>query len=112
MPKKGEAIMNYKRFRYLIVFLFLLFPWSVLAQDDEILPDLNEQIVQVPLVLDGFFGKKEISLTATTFHPPGNGPFPLIVLSHGSRTNPAIRLKIGRFRPAAYRLSPSRIGIG
>ena len=92
--------MKYKRFSYLIVLFLLLFlfPWSVLAQDEEILPDLNEQIVKVPLVLDGFFGKKTVQLTTTTFHPPGNGPFPLIVLSHGTRTNPIIRQKVGRFR--------------
>jgi dienelactone hydrolase len=90
--------MDYKCFRYLIVFFLLLFPWPVLAQEEEILADLNEKVVQVPLVLDGFFGKKEIPLTATTFHPPGNGPFPLIVLSHGTRSDPVTRQKIGRFR--------------
>ena len=90
--------MDYKRFRYLIVLFLLLFPWSVLAQDEEILADLNEEVVQVPLVLDGFLGKKEIQLTATTFHPPGNGPFPLIVLSHGTRSDSVTRQKVGRFR--------------
>jgi dienelactone hydrolase len=90
--------MNHKRFSYVLFVTLLLFSGSILAQDQEILQDLNEQIVQVPLVLDGFFGKKEIKLTATTYHPPGNGPFPLIVLSHGTRSNPVIRKNIGRFR--------------
>ena len=82
----------------LILAVIALIPLSILAQDEEILSDLNEQIVQVPMVLDSFFGKKEVQLTATIFHPPGDGPFPLIVLSHGTRSNPIIRQKIGRFR--------------
>lgn len=90
--------MNYKRLKYLIVSFFILFPGLVLAQDQQILSELNEQIVQIPLVQAGLFGKKEIQLTATTFHPPGNGPFPLIILSHGTNSDPAIRQKIGRYR--------------
>lgn len=85
-------------FGCLILAVIVLIPLSVLAQDEEILSDLNEQIVQVPMVLDSFFGKQEVQLTATIFHPPGDGPFPLIVLSHGTRSNPIIRKKIGRFR--------------
>ncbi len=84
--------------RFLILAVCIFLPLSVFAQKEEILPDLNEEIVQIPMTVDGFWGKKEIQLTATTFHPPGNGPFPLIVLSHGTRTDPSIRRKIGRFR--------------
>ena len=84
--------------RNLIIAVFIFLPWSVFAQDEEILPDLNEQIVQVPIVVDGFFGKKEGQLTATIFRPSGNGPFPLIVLSHGNPPNAANRPKIGRYR--------------
>jgi dienelactone hydrolase len=84
--------------RFLILAVCIFLPLSVFAQQEEILPDLNEEIIQIPMIVDGFFGKKEIQLTATTFHPQGNGPFPLIILSHGTRSDPAIRLKIGRFR--------------
>jgi dienelactone hydrolase len=84
-------------FLMILALLFLMSP-AVWAQEGEINTDLNEQIVQVPLVLDGLFGKKEVQLTATIFHPPGNGPFPLIVLSHGTRSEHAIRQKIGRYR--------------
>jgi dienelactone hydrolase len=84
--------------RFLILAVCIFLPLSVFAQQEEILPDLNEEIIQIPMIVDGFFGKKEIQLTATTFHPQGNGPFPLIILSHGTRTDPIIRQKIGRFR--------------
>lgn len=84
--------------RVSFVLFFLFFPLSVLAEDQQTLPELNEQIVQVPLLVDGLFGKKEIKITATTFHPPGNGPFPLIVLSHGTNSDPVIRQKVGRYR--------------
>jgi pimeloyl-ACP methyl ester carboxylesterase len=91
-------IMKLIRWRYLFSIVLILCTLSVFAQEKEINPDLNEQIVQIPMIVGGFFGKKEVQLTATNFHPPGNGPFSLIVLSHGSNTDPSIRQKIGRFR--------------
>jgi dienelactone hydrolase len=85
-----------KRLLLIVIILFWAAPAS--AQDDEILAELNEQIVKVPMVIDGFFGKKEISLTATLFRPPGDGPFPLIVLSHGNPPQASDRPKIKRYR--------------
>ncbi len=90
--------MNSKLLSYLLFVTLFLFSGPILAQNQKILPDLNEQIIQVPLVVDGFSGKKVTRLTVTTFHPPGNGPFPLIILNHGSNSNPIKRQKIGRFR--------------
>ena len=96
--QKGSMIIKLIGWRYLFTTVLILCSLSVFAQEKEINPDLNEQIVQVPMVVDGFFGKKELQLTATIFHPPGNGPFPLIVLSHGTNTDPSLRQKIGRYR--------------
>jgi len=39
------------------------------------------------------------SIVVTTFRPPGRGPFPWIVLSHGTATTPAANRAMGRFRP-------------
>jgi dienelactone hydrolase len=83
---------------WLLTGLLLFSPALASAQDDEILADLHEQVVQVPLVIDGFFGKKELALTATIFRPPGDGPFPLIVLSHGNPPKASDRPKIKRYR--------------
>jgi hypothetical protein len=47
-------------FGCLILAIIVFIPLSALAQDEEILSELNEQIVQVPMVLDSFFGKKEV----------------------------------------------------
>jgi len=85
-------------FRYLLIVVLVFFPLPGFTQSEEILVDLNEQIVQVPMVVDGLWGKKELQLTATVFRPQGNGPFPLIVLSHGNPPNPSDRPKIGRYR--------------
>jgi dienelactone hydrolase len=84
--------------RLLLIAIILFLPASASAQDDEILAELNEQIVKVPMVIDGFLGKKEIALTATIFRPSGDGPFPLIVLSHGNPARASDRPKIKRFR--------------
>jgi len=96
--KKGGRVMKWNRWRYLFTTLLILCSSPVFAQEREINLVLNEQIVQIPMVVDGIFKKKEVQLTATIFHPPGNGPFPLIILSHGSNTDPSLRQKIGRYR--------------
>lgn len=66
--------------------------------------ELDEQVVKLPLVTEGLFGKSESEIVATIFRPAGVGPFPLIVLNHGSPANAADRKKTPRFR---Y-LAPSR----
>lgn len=78
--------------------LLALFPAAAPAADDEILPGLREEVVQVPVRIDGLFGSKDVNLTATIFRPGGSGPFPLVVLSHGTPPHAADRVKIGRFR--------------
>jgi len=68
------------------------------ADDNELISELNEEVVQIPVTVGSATGQHAVSLTATTFHPKGNGPFPLIVLSHGNPPNAADRPAIGRFR--------------
>jgi len=58
---------------------------------------LNERIVAIPLTATaGETGTQH--LAATTYHPQGAGPFPLIVLSHGSPADAAARARMGRYR--------------
>jgi dienelactone hydrolase len=71
---------------------------EVRGQDDAFDAALNEQVVHVPLeVTDGPVTGR-LLLTATLYHPAGNGPFPLIVLSHGSPARAADRERMGRHR--------------
>lgn len=51
----------------------------------------NEEVVQIP-------GPDGRTLVATWYRPEGAGPFPLIVLSHGSPPDPAARPAMDRFR--------------
>jgi dienelactone hydrolase len=55
---------------------------------------LREEVVSIPLPP----GSGVAALVATSYRPQGDGPFPLIVLSHGSPTNAAERGKMGRYR--------------
>jgi dienelactone hydrolase len=69
------------------------------ADDSEpVATDLHETVVKVPVNEHGFFGDHERDIVATTYMPDGPGPFPLIVLSHGSPPNPLDRPKVGRYR--------------
>jgi dienelactone hydrolase len=40
---------------------------------------LNEQVVMVPAA----FGSRTVELETTIFKPPGEGPFPLVIMNHG-----------------------------
>lgn len=40
---------------------------------------LNERVVMVPAA----FGSNTVELETTIFKPPGNGPFPLVIMNHG-----------------------------
>jgi dienelactone hydrolase len=60
--------------------------------------DLHETVVEVPVKEHGLFGDHVRKIVATTYLPDGPGPFPLIVLSHGSPPDPLDRPKIGRYR--------------
>lgn len=57
-------------------------------------PVLREEMVMVPLPAAAGWP----ALTATTYRPPGDGPFPLIVLSHGNPVNAQERGRMGRYR--------------
>jgi len=57
-------------------------------------PALHEEIVMVPLPAAANWP----ALTATTYRPPGDGPFPLIVLSHGNPVDAQERDRMGRYR--------------
>ncbi len=45
---------------------------------------LNEQVVKVLITEKLLLGDNQINLETTIFKPDGDGPFPLLVLSHGS----------------------------
>jgi dienelactone hydrolase len=76
-------------------------PLATAADTEPLASDLHETIVQVPLTEHGLFGDSQREIVATTYAPDGAGPFPLIVLSHGSPPDARDRVKIGRFRKIA-----------
>jgi dienelactone hydrolase len=55
---------------------------------------LREEIIFIPLPPEANWP----ALVATTYRPKGKGPFPLIVLNHGSPATAAEREKMGRYR--------------
>jgi dienelactone hydrolase len=59
---------------------------------------LREAVHRVPVAA------ASASIVVTSFRPPGDGPFPWIVLSHGTATTLEANRAIGRYRP----LSPVR----
>lgn len=66
----------------------------------ELLPELREEIISIPLAQlpSAVPADKAAALTGTLFQPPGDGPFPVLVLSHGSPSRGADRVLYGRYR--------------
>jgi dienelactone hydrolase len=56
---------------------------------------LNEWMYAVPVTTAA---GEEREIIATSFHPDGEGPFPLIVLNHGSPVSGEARANMGRWR--------------
>jgi dienelactone hydrolase len=73
---------------------------GALAKDETepLATDLHETIVKVPMTEHGLFGDHARDIVATTYMPDGPGPFPLIVLSHGSPPEARDRPEVGRYR--------------
>jgi dienelactone hydrolase len=59
----------------------------------------GEEILRIPVNEPRGFGNPGAFLEATLFRPPGAGPFPLAVLSHGSPREPDRRVGRQRFEP-------------
>ena len=62
-------------------------------------PQLNEQVVRIPVRAATESGISEWSLVTSIFRPAGEGPFPVVILSHGSPGAAWEREAMGRYRP-------------
>ena len=58
---------------------------------------LNETVIRIPMTVSRPVGVQRLTLEATLYRPSGPGPFPLVVLSHGTSRDPQQRLG-GRVR--------------
>lgn len=81
----------------MLALMLLLSSCVVLAEELDLDQRLREQVVHVPVQVE----TEPAVLTATTYRPPGDGPFPLVVLSHGSPGDGAARGMMGRYRQLA-----------
>jgi dienelactone hydrolase len=70
---------------------------AALGNPREILAELREEVVSVPL-RGANAQEKSFPLTATLFQPAGPGPFPVVVLNHGSPARARDRDIMGRYR--------------
>jgi dienelactone hydrolase len=59
-------------------------------------PPLNERVIHIPMTVPGSSGTRRLTLEATLYRPDGPGPFPLVVLSHGTPRDPEQRVAQGR----------------
>lgn len=84
--------------------------------------DLREDVQRLPVTVKDMYGREETrQIPLTTFRPPGDGPFPLVVMNHGRAVTDRRALQgRQRFEPLArYLVSkgfavflPTRVGYG
>jgi dienelactone hydrolase len=53
---------------------------------------LNETVIRIPMAVSRPGGVQRLYLEATLYRPSGQGPFPLLVLSHGTSRDPRERV--------------------
>jgi len=63
----------------LIALAIILLTHSAPAPASTLDAALNEQVIMIPVVSGG----EAVQLETTIFKPPGDGPFPLVVMNHG-----------------------------
>lgn len=63
------------------------------ARAEKLDASLREEVQRVPVPATG------ASIVVTSFRPQGTGPFPWIVLSHGTATTAEANRALGRYRP-------------
>lgn len=90
------------------------------AQDDswqralgnprEVLAELREEVVTIPLHA-ATAQEKSFPLTGTLYQPPGGGPFPVVILSHGSPGRARDRDLMGRWRLVPQTRELLRMGV-
>src|SRR4051812_13634771 len=76
------------------------------------------EVTRLPLVIDG----SQTEVTAHVYKPPGEGPFPLVIYSHGRSGERLARLKMESPMPAGHAtwwirrgvavVAPVRVGYG
>ena len=95
--------------------------WSQVAEPEA--RDLRERVMSVEVLVQDLYGRREQrTIPVTVYLPPGEGPFPLLVLNHGRATSPEARAQTRRFRyeqQARYFVGkglavmvPTRVGYG
>lgn len=89
--------------RFVLRLALVLCIIGVASAQEKLNEALHEEIVQIPVpAASGETADRQI--VATLFRPDGPGPFPLLVLSHGSPPVAADRQKMGR----ALQMNPVR----
>ncbi len=54
------------------------------ASPPTVAADLREEVLRLPVTVKDLYGREEQrDIALTVFRPPGDGPFPLLVMSHG-----------------------------
>lgn len=51
--------------------------------------DVARRDIEIPMAVKGFFGESRLKLAATEYKPAGDGPFPVLVINHGTPRSPS-----------------------
>ena len=87
----------FKRFAYLArimgLSLLVILVNAKVASAEALDSTINEQVIMLPVIEHG----NEFQFETTIFKPPGNGPFPLLLMNHGKEIGDPHKQKRDRF---------------
>lgn len=77
-----------------VLLLCLAAPCAAIGHVNELDMALREEVLRIPLPPEARWP----ALVATSYRPQGDGPFPLVILNHGSPASATEREAMGRYR--------------
>ena len=91
------TLLDFKRFAFLAkmtgLSLLVILVNAKVASAEALDSTINEQVIMLPVIEHG----NEFQFETTIFKPPGNGPFPLLLMNHGKEIGDPHKQKRDRF---------------
>lgn len=81
--------MNFRRHLLLRILSAAAVALAAAFASVPVLAEITVREIRIPMTVKGVFSDSHIELAATEYRPEGEGPFPLLLINHGTPRSPA-----------------------